>query len=365
MMGLPMYVTGYERQVARISDDDVRKRYGVQTVHRLSQNENPLGPAPDVIATIQQLTPTLARYPDYSDIALREALIEVIGRGLTVDYLYTGMSGYESLELVTRGFLRPDDEVIVSSPTFISAYQKTSVLQGARVVDVPLHPQTFVYDVEGVLNAITPRTRLILLCNPNNPTGTIITDAQMAHLLGAIPDHVLVVADQVYEHYVTRPDFPDALPYVLNDANLVLTYSFSKAYGLAGLRLGFGIAPPRIADYLASMHRGFHHSTLTLGAGVVAVRNQAYLQQVIDFTHRERALLEQAFAQLGVRYWTSQANFVLFETAYPATDLTELFMQVGILVRPQHKSGLAHAVRVSVGTTEANRAFITRLSELV
>ncbi len=358
--------TGYERQIARVSNEEVKAKYGVETVYRLSQNENPLGPSPKVIEAIQEATKTIASYPNYSDIELREAIVEVSGRGITPDHIYTGLSGYEALEILARGFVKAGDEVIVSTPTFISAYKKTSTLQGATVIDVPLHPETFDYDVEGVLSAITAKTRLILLCNPNNPTGTIIKAEQLDRLMKAIPEHVLVVSDEVYHHYVDDPDYPDSLQYVLEGKNLVLTYSFSKAYGLAGLRLGYGIARPEIANYLASFHRGFHHSSFTLAAGIAAVRDVEYVQKAVDFTKNEMRYLLGELDRLAVPYINPAANFVLFKSApYDTREITEKFMQAGILIRPQHKSGLNNYVRVSVGTHEANTLFIMRLEEIL
>lgn len=362
---LQMLTTGYERQEPRVSNADVMRQYGVDKVYRLSQNENPLGPSPKVLDAIQDATKTLASYPNYSDIGLRQAITDVTGRGITPNHLYTGMSGYEALEILMRGFVKAGDDVIVSTPTFISAYKKTTILQGAHLIDVPLKADTFAYDVEGVLNAITPRTRLILLCNPNNPTGTIVTADQFDELMARVPDHVLVVSDEVYHHYVDRDDYPDALQYVLDGKNVILTYSFSKAYGLAGLRLGYGVARPEIADYLASFHRGFHHSTFTLSAGIAAVNDQAYIKKVVDFTHNQMRWLLSEFDRLGVDYWQPAANFVLFKSPYETREMTEKFMEVGILVRPQHKSGLHDCVRVSVGTHEANQLFIQRLEQIL
>ena len=367
MINLPLQQldTGYERQVPRVTNEDVKRKYGVDKVYRLSQNENPLGTSPKVIEAIHQATQTLSAYPNYSDIEFRTAIAEMTGRGITTNHIYTGMSGYEALEILTRGYVKEGDEVIVSTPTFISAYKKTSTLQGATVVDVPLNPETFAYNVEGVLEAITPKTKLILLCNPNNPTGTIVTDQQLRTLMTNVPEHVLVVSDEVYHHYVDRADYPDSLQYVLDGKNLVLLYSFSKAYGLAGLRLGYGIARPDIADYLASFHRGFHHSSLTLAGGIAAVKDQEFVQKVVEFTKNEMRWLLSEFDSLGVEYWQPSANFVLFKSPYETREMTEKFMQVGILVRPQHKSGLHDCVRVSIGTHEANQLFIQRLKEIL
>jgi len=358
-------LTAFQRPSSRISEDDLRQQYNVEKVYHLAQNENPLGPSPRAIAVIQQLAPTLAYYPDFSDLDLRQAIVDVIGGGITADHIYTGCSGYESLELLARGFLDVGDEVIVSTPTFSIAYDKVVAAQGANIVDVPLHPRTFAYDVDGVLAAITDKTRLIMVCNPNNPTGTLITADEMDALMAGVPEHVLVVADEVYHHFVDDPAFPDSLRYVREGRNIVIIHSFSKGYGLAGLRLGYGIAKPDLADYLGGLHRGFHQNKLSLAAGVAACQDQAHLQRIITYLKAERRWMLAELDRLHVHYWQPAANFILIETQLPAADLSQKMLERGIIIRPQHGAGLPYAVRVSLGTHEANTAFITALESIL
>jgi histidinol-phosphate aminotransferase len=359
------FTNDYQRQVDRVLDDDVRQKYGLEKVYRLSQNENPLGPSPKVLEAIAEVVPTLSYYPAFSDLRLREALVEVIGQGINPNYLYTGCSGFEALEMLARSFLAPDDEVIISSPTFTSAYKKTATLAGAKIVDVPLDPVTFDYNVEGVLAAINEKTKMILLCNPNNPTSTIMTAAQMDKLMTNVPEHVLVVSDEVYHHFVDSPDYPDSLQYILAGKNIVIVHSFSKAYGLAGLRLGYGIARPEIANYVSSLHRGFHQNTISLAAGRAAALDQAHLRYVLDYLNAEMRWLIGEFDRIGLKYWHPSANFVLFETQFPAQELTEKLMAYGVLVRPQHGDGLPYGIRVCVGMHEANEVFIRALEAIL
>jgi len=334
-------------------------------VHRLSQNENPFGPSPKEIEAIQQTAPQLAYYPEFSDLPLREAIATTF-EGVTADMIYTGCSGYEALEMLTRGTLMPGDECIVTSPTFTSAYNKMAGLQGATVRDVPLLPDTFAFDVDGVLAAITERTRLIFLCNPNNPTGTIITQAEMDRLMTSLPAHVLVVADEVYHHFVDRDDFPDSLRYVHGGKNIVIVHSFSKAYGLAGLRLGYGIARPEIADSLGAMHRGFHNNALNFVAGVAACADQAYLRECVQKLNAEKAwMMAQLESLPGVRYWPSQTNFLLVQTALTSAALTQELALKGLQVREQRSPVLSHAVRISMGTHEANTQLIDAMRDIL
>jgi histidinol-phosphate aminotransferase len=173
------------------------------------------------------------------------------------------------------------------------------------------------------------------------------------------------MSDEVYHHFVDRDDYPNSLQYVLDGRNIVIIHSFSKAYGLAGLRLGYGIAKPEIANYISSLHRGFHHSTIGLAAGRAAVLDQDYLKEGVRLLKVEMDWLIAQFKRLDICYWPPAANFVLFETQFSAADLTEKMMAYGVLVRPQQKNGLQCGVRVSAGTREANEAFISALEEII
>lgn len=341
--------------------EDLQKKYGFSKFYHLANNENPLGPSPKVIEAIAAVAPSLSYYPDYSDLALREAIVAVLGRGLTAQHIYTGCSGFESLELIARAFLKPGDEIILSPPTFTGAYQKISAPLGARVVQAPLEPDTFAYRVDAVLAAITERTRLIMLCNPNNPTGTVIPADAMQALMRGIPDHVLVVADEVYHHFVKDPAYPDSLRYVREGKNIVVVHSFSKAYGLAGLRLGYGIAKPELANYIAGLHRGFHQNKLALAAGIAACGDQAHVRKVVRALRKEAKWVCAQMERSGIRYWKPAANFLLFETGLPGEELQQALLQRGFLLRAQRRNDLPYAMRLSLGTREANFAFIKAL----
>ena len=359
------HIVPFARGQSRESLEELRQDLGLERIYQLANNENPLGPSPQVIDAINAIAPTLSYYPDYSDIALRQAIVEVLDRDLTAENIFTGCSGFESLELITRGFLGSGDEMILSSPTFTGAYSKVAAPLGAKVVDVPLVPVTFEYRVEAVLAAITAKTRLIMLCNPNNPTGTVVPADKMEALMSGIPDHVLVVADEVYHHFVDDPAYPDSLAYVLDGKNIVIVHSFSKAYGLAGLRLGYGIAKPAIANYIAGLHRGFHQNKLALAAGIAACRDQAHVQAVIKFLRAESSFVCDRLERLGIKFLKPAANFIMFETDIPADDLQQALMERGILLRAQTRNNLPYAMRLSLGNREANLAFLNALEELL
>ncbi|MCY4021516.1 MAG: histidinol-phosphate transaminase [Chloroflexi bacterium] len=355
----------FARAGKRDSLEDLQEKHGISKIYQLANNENPLGPSPRVIDAIGAVAPTLSYYPDYSDIGLRQAIVRVLGRGLTTEHIYTGCSGFESLELIARGFLRPGDELILCSPTFTGAYKKISEPLGARVVDVPLAPDSFAYRVDAVLEAINEGTRLIMLCNPNNPTGTVMPSESMDALMRGIPEHVLVVADEVYHHFVDDPAYPDSLRYVLEGKNIVVVHSFSKAYGLAGLRLGYGIAKPDLANYIAGLHRGFHQNKLALAAGIAACGDQEHVHKVVSYLRAEARWVCAELERMGIRYWKPAANFVMFETHMPGDDLQRALLERGFLLRAQTRNELPNAVRLSLGTREANQAFLGALRAIL
>lgn len=345
--------------------DGLPTRPGTSEVYQLANNENPLGPSPKVIDAIAEVAPTLSYYPAYTDLGLRQAIAKTLGRGLTAEHIYTGCSGFEALELIARGFLGPGEELILSSPTFTGAYAKISLPLGARVVDVPLQADSFEYRVDAVLNAINDRTRLIMLCNPNNPTGTVMSAGSMSALTRAIPDHVLVVADEVYHHFVDDPAYPDSLRYVREGKNIVVVHSFSKAYGLAGLRLGYGIAKPEIANYIAGLQRGFHQNKVALAAGIAACGDQGHVHKVVRYLRGEAKWVCGQLERMGIRYWKPAANFLLFETHLPGDELQAALLERGFLLRAQTRNSLPNAVRLSLGTRKANQAFLGALEAIL
>jgi histidinol-phosphate aminotransferase len=355
----------FQRPNYRATADEIAAELGIDEVVRMAANENPLGASPKVIEAIQTIAPSIGWYPASSDLRLREAVAETLGRGIIAEHIYTACSGFEVLEFVARGFLSEGDEAIVSSPTFTVVYDRIVTMQGAKIVDVPLDSETFAYDVDAVIEAITEKTKLIFVTNPNNPTGTIIPAEKMAKLMQALPEHVLVVADEVYFQFVDDPGYPDSLQYVLDDKNILIVHSFSKSYGLAGLRMGYGIAKPQTANYLAAMQRGYHMNAVSIAAGIAACQDQDHIRTVVDYITKEKVWLQEQFDRLDIRYWPSQTNFFLIETTIPAVEVTEKMKQRGVLVQPQVHLNLPYHIRASLSLHEGNIRFIDALEAIL
>lgn len=354
-----------QRPGYRPTADELATKLGVDDIVRMSANENPLGASPKVVEAIQKIAPDVGWYPASSDLRLREAIVEALDNRISPDHIYTTCSGFEALEFVARGFIKEGDEAIVSSPTFTVVYKKIVEMQGGTIVDAPLDSETYAYDVDAVIDAITDKTKIIFVTNPNNPTGTVIPAEKMAKLMDAVPEHVLVVADEVYFQFVDDPEYPDSMQYVLDNRNIVIIHSFSKTYGMAGLRMGYGIAKPEIAGYLAAMQRGYHMNAVNLAAGIAACQDQEHIHKVVSFAKDEIAYIQKELDRLDVRYWSTQTHFFVFETAIPALELVEQMLQHGVQVQPQTRLGLPNHIRASLSTHDGNVRFIKALEAIL
>lgn len=335
---------------------------GAEEIYRMGYNESPLGPSPKVVAAIRMAAAGIGYYPPMGDERLREVLAQTEGQGLTPDHFFTSCSGYEAIELVARAYFRPGDEMIICHPTF-GVYSKVAALEHATTVDVPLTVPNFLPDIDAVLAAINEKTRAILLCNPNNPTGTMMPSADFDRLMSHIPDHVLVIADDVYCHFVTDPDYPNAIKHIVAGKNVVRIQTFSKAYGLAGLRLGYGIAPPEIASAIAGIQRGFHQNRISMAAGVAALMDQDHLKANVKAALDGKHYIYRELDRLDIAYIPSQTNFLVVNLNRPAAPLVSFLASKGILIKAEALPGIPHGLRVSTTVQRGNEAFIAGLEE--
>ena len=329
-------------------------------IYKLSSNENLLGPSPKAIAAIERSLNNLNRYPDRTGIRLQEALAKHYNNTMTADQFVVTPSGSEVLDLIIRGFLGEGLECIISNPCF-SPYKMFSGKQGAAVIDIPLQQPDFSLDVEGVLNAINDKTRLIFITSPNNPTGTYIPKSKLDELVENVPEHVIIVMDEVYHHFTNVDDYATALSYVQSGKKIMGINSFSKAYGLAGLRLGYAYSTPELANYIQKLVKPFLINTLSLEAAIAALDDNEHLQKTIALIHLEKPRLYQALEESGIHYWKSQGNFILIRPNIDPALFESKMLEQGVMVRPVANFGAPGCVRVTIGTREANDAFIRAL----
>ncbi|MDW3647959.1 MAG: histidinol-phosphate transaminase [Bacteroidia bacterium] len=329
-------------------------------VYKLSSNENLLGSSPKALAAVQRFLLSVNEYPDQTDGRYQEALENFYGSRLKAGQFITANSGVETLELITRAFLQEGQEAIISNPCFLP-YKMFAEKEGAKVIDVPLVGDDFLLDVAGILAEINEKTRLVFITNPNNPTGTYVPKYQLDELIDAVPDHVIVVFDEVYYQFADKEDYTIALPYVEAGKQVIGVNSFSKAYGLAGLRMGYAYTTPELAQYVQTVRRPFMVNTLCLEAAIAALEDQAFIEETVKLIQAEKAFLYPHLDRIGIKYWKSQANFFLSKPEMDAFEFEEKMLEEGIMVRPVASFGAPGCVRITIGTREANEALVKAL----
>ena len=335
-----------------------------QQLYKLSSNENLLGPSPKAMQAIQANQHLLNEYNFLNDEQLRQALADSFGRQIEPDQFVTGNGAAELLDIICRAFLSAGDECVISSPTF-TACKSFALMAGARVVDVPLKGNHFETDVEGILASVNKNTRIIFITNPNNPTGTIIPRHTLRALLAQLPAHVVVVHDEVYHDYVTHPDFAKAQEWIARGANVIGLHSFSKIYGMAGLRLGYAFSTPEIAAYLLRFRRPFMINTLSMKAAIAALGDSEHLQRSRDLVTQEKPWLYTNFDRLGLVYWRSESNFIMFRSPMSTPEFIEEMLTEGVMVRGGQSFGITACSRVTVGRHEDNVKFVEALEKVV
>ena len=271
-----------------------------------------------------------------------------------------GNGSDEVLHLLALTFLQPGDETVQGDPSF-AMYEIYATQCNAHVVKVPL--DNYTHDLEAMADAITPRTRMVFIANPNNPTGTFVTATQVEKFLRRVPDDVLVVMDQAYDEYVHHPDKPDLRPLVREGRNVVILHTFSKAYGLAGLRVGYGIARPEIAEVVNRVRSPFNVNLLAQAAAAAALEDQGHIRQAVTLNAEGRAYFYAAFQHLGLDFVPSQGNFVLVDTGRDSRAVFDALQRRGVIVRAGAGLGLPRHIRVTVGTMPQNQRFVTALAE--
>jgi histidinol-phosphate aminotransferase len=327
---------------------------------KLSSNENPLGPSPHALAALQAALAQVHRYPDASSAALRQALAE--HSGLSPAHVTCANGSDELILLLCLAFLEPGDEVVMAEGTFISYLLRTLELD-ARPVRVPL--RAYAHDLAAMAAALSPRTRIVFVCNPNNPTGTTSGSAEIATLLAAVPDDVLVVMDEAYVEFVTRPDYPDLLPQLRDGRpNLLLLRTFAKIYGLAGLRLGYGYGHPDLVAYLERARPTFNVNLLAQTAGIAALTDHEHVARSRAHAAASRASLTAGLRTLGLVPIPSETNFI----AVPVGDdaaVSDGLRRHGFTVTPLAGWGLPGLIRISFGTSEQNQSFLEALATVL
>lgn len=328
-----------------------------EAIVKLASNENPLGPSAKVCAAMSHALQTANFYPDGGGFYLCQALAVKLQVG--PEWIILGNGSNEIIEFIGHAFLGPDVEMITSENAFV-AYRLAAALFGARTVAVP--DRDYRFDLDGILNAVTDRTRVIFIANPNNPTGTLVTQDAIERFMARVPKDVVIVFDEAYYEYLEEP--PNVLQFVRQERDLIVLRTFSKIHGLANLRLGYGIARPELIRVLQKTREPFNTNGLAQAAAIAALADRAHQEKTKRLTDEGREYFAQEFAGLGLQFVPSVANFVLVRVGN-GRAVFEAMLRKGVIVRALGGYNLPEWVRISVGTMEQNRQCIAALREVV
>ncbi len=342
------------------SSAEVMKELGLTEVTKLASNENPLGPSPKAIEAIQQAASEVFFYPDPQCIGLTARLAELLA--VDPECIIVGRGSDEVLHMMGLAFVNPGENILYAGPPF-AIYPFTARLMDAEEIMVP-HNQ-FRHDLPAMAEAVTEKTKLIFISNPYNPTGTIVSADEMADFMQAIPDHVVVGFDEAYFEYADDESFPDTLQYVREGRNCVVLRTFSKAYGLAGLRIGYGIAPLEIVRALKQVREPFNVNCIAQAAALASLDDPDQVTRSVENNRIGREYLYEQFEALGLEHVATQANFIFVDVGMDSQECFDELMRRGVTVRTGDIFGLPSFIRVTIGTPEQNERFITALTEVL
>ena len=336
--------------------EELQRELGLSHIIKLASNENPCGPSPRALAALADATPTLNRYPDGGGHLLRDALSQ--HWKVTPDHIVLGNGSDEILGFLARAFLSPGDEAVMADQTFVIYKLEVTAAHGVPVV-VPL--KEWRHDLPAMAKAVTARTRLLFLCNPNNPTGTSVDAAEVDALMARLPEQVIVVFDEAYYEYVQNPHFPESLSYVKQHRNAIVLRTFSKIYGLAGLRIGYGLTTPEIAGYLNRLRPPFNANSLAQRAALAALQDDEHVARSRALNHAEMAKVRAGLVALGLQPIPSDTNFLYVNVGRNGREVFEALLREGVIVR--HLEG--RMLRVTIGLPEENHQFLVALKKVL
>jgi histidinol-phosphate aminotransferase len=340
---------------------ELKRTYGLEKIIKLASNESPYGPSAEVVETIKKNAGIIHRYPDGSGYYLKNKLADDFN--LSAENFILGNGSSEIISMALQIVLNPGDEIIYPHPSFL-IFKILAHTLGAEPVEVELNGD-YSYNPDKIMESISPRTKAIILCNPNNPTGTIMTKEQVEKLMAKIPDNILIISDEAYFEYVEDKNFGSAFPYIRNK-NLLISRTFSKIYGLAALRIGYGIASKEITGYMERIRPPFNTTLMAQEAALTALKDKEYIEKIRGKNLEEKERLYQEFKKLEIAYIPSETNFILCKFKKPTTGLIKKLEKRGIIVRGMAAFRLPEEyMRITIGTREENDILLRNLVELM
>ncbi|MDV2884339.1 histidinol-phosphate transaminase [Alkalihalophilus pseudofirmus] len=353
LLGLPSYQPGKPIE-------EVKKELGLTKIVKLASNENPFGASPKASEAIKKAAGETAVYPDGYARQLRES----VAKQLQVDekQLIFGNGSDEVIQFLCRTFLEKGTNTVTAHPTF-SQYKLNATIEGAEIREVPL--KDGVHDLDAMLDVIDENTKIVWVCNPNNPTGTYVSEDSFVRFLDKVPPHVIVVSDEAYYEYVTAADYPKTVPLLERYKQLVVLRTFSKAYGLAALRVGFGVASKELISYLEPVRPPFNNVTFGQIAAASAIEDQAFIAECVEKNNEGMKQFEEFCQKHQLRYFPSQTNFLLIEVGLDGDEVFQALLREGFIVRSGNPLGYPNSIRITIGKKEDNAALFEALERVL
>lgn len=340
--------------------EETKSQFGLRQVFKLASNENPLGPSPKAVRAIKKCLLLVNRYPDAQGFYLKKRLGKYFG--LTDKNFVLGNGSDELIDVLIKTFVEPDENIVTSDTTFLE-YEIIAQVNERKVKKAPL--SYFKYDLAAILRLVDKKTKLIFIANPNNPTGTYLNRGEVEAFLRALPGHVLVIFDEAYDAFIDVADYPDSLNYVKQKKKVIILRTFSKAYGLAGLRLGYAIAQPELVSYMERIRQPFNVNSLAQAAGIAALDDKKFLQTTRRAVLEGKDFIYRKLSKMGLGYVPSVANFILIDTGMDGLSVFKDMLRFGVIVRDMNQYGLRNFIRLTIGTPKENQRSMRVLSKIL
>ena len=340
--------------------EETKRQLGLKKVIKLASNENPWGPSPKAINAIKKSLSAVNRYPDAQGFYLKKRLAKIFS--LIPENFVLGNGSDELIDLVIKTFMEADENIVTSEGTFLE-YEIIAQVNERKVKKAPL--RYFKYDLEALLKLVDKKTKLVFIANPNNPTGTYVTRLEVRQFINALPEGVITVFDEAYNAFIDVEDYPDALSYVKKRKKIIVLRTFSKTYGLAGLRLGYAIASPELTVYMERIRQPFNVNSLAQAAGLAALEDNAFLQKTRRLTLEGKDFIYRKLSRMGLGYVFSAANFILIDVGRDSRQVFKAMLKFGVIVRDMDQYGLKNFIRVTIGTQKENQRFLCVLKKVL
>jgi histidinol-phosphate aminotransferase len=340
--------------------EEVERELGIKNIVKIASNENPLGPSPMAISAIKKYLKKINLYPDGNCYELKRALAKKFN--LKEENFVIGCGSDEIIHLIVLAFLNKDEEVITGFPSFVIYYTNTHLMDG-RLKIVKL--RDFTYDLKRIKEKITNKTKIIFIANPNNPTGTIVKNKEVEEFLRDLPEKIIVVFDEAYYEYVDDKEFPQIISYIKEGRNIISLRTFSKIYGLAGLRIGYGIGNSKLVSYLNRVREPFNVNSLAQVAALAALKDKEFVKKSQRLNFSEKNFLYKEFEKLNLFYIPTQANFIFLDTGVDSGIVFKNMLKDGVIIRSGDIFGFPTFIRVTIGKREENIRMLTSLKKIL